>query len=191
MIYIASVTPILQHDPVSRIRYVSAYPYPILRYTFVPLSFAEIWRIHVSVSGRYWYAYPYRCYIGWRCYFNRLCGCSWRQWRWRGVKNLEENDRGVFEKMLLPTTEGSGRCCYLLLCAFRFSHVIYFFPALKTILCSAMYIVCSQECGNLGRPVCGPFRLSLNQLRLGVFWRWLFPSISSLWKCECLYFCCC
>ena len=38
----SSVTPILQHDPVSRIRYVSAYPYPILRYTFAPLSFAEI-----------------------------------------------------------------------------------------------------------------------------------------------------
>ena len=86
------ITPILQHDPVSRIRYVSAYPYPILRYTFVPLSFAEIWRIYVSVSGRYWYANPYRCYIGraltedtmprteWHCLLclSFICSLMWK-----------------------------------------------------------------------------------------------------------------
>ena len=52
----SSVTPILQHDPVSRIRYVSAYPYPypILRYTFVPFKFCRnfgpiLIRLSVSV----------------------------------------------------------------------------------------------------------------------------------------------
>ena len=70
----AYITPILQHDPVSRIRYVSAYPYPILRYTFVPLIFAEILCIHVSVSFRYRYAYPYPCGIV-SCSRRRPCLC--------------------------------------------------------------------------------------------------------------------
>ena len=55
-----SVTPILQHDPVSRIRYVSAYLYPIHLCAFKFCRNLTYPRIRI---GPILYAYPYQCYI--------------------------------------------------------------------------------------------------------------------------------